>query len=62
MIKVIRHILGGTWYKIKSVDAQREFWIRPSRPDATEKLSARMIMKKEQYSHCLFHNQCMTPI
>lgn len=62
MIKMIRQTLGGTWLKIKSLDKTKEYWVRPTHPDALEKLSPSHIVKKERYSHCLIPNQCLSPV
>lgn len=63
MIKIVRHIMGGTWFKIQSTsDSNRQYWIRPTQPDAVEKLASKKIIKAERYDHCLLHDQCTTPI
>lgn len=58
MIKMIRRIVGGTWIKVKSVDKSTEYWVRPTHPDAVEKLAPHHIVKKEKYDHCLINDQC----
>lgn len=59
---MLRKAIGGTWLKVKSVDDKREYWVKPSNPEATQFLKRDKILETECHGTCLFRSQDMTTI
>lgn len=57
MFKLIRTFIGGIWLKVKSIDGNREYWVRPTCPTSTERLMGGKIIAKECYPHTLMQSQ-----